>query len=850
MELNRFWAKTEPFQSVLTHAFVSGSVAQYLLRDLLSEGDRRQLRANLGLSADSLSGFVGYLVSLHDIGKLEYSFQCQDAFYRDMIAGNSNLQGLFIAGVRHEKTSQSCMSALWKQQGENRASSALLSKIIGAHHQGKTGNGNFKRSSGWFELQSELEGTMRRHFLGAEGVMLPEIERLHQGPAAVLLLGLMILADWISSGSMFSDAEAWIGCPNQDIHIEEATKEFLNRSGLNPQKIIWPPAFSDVWPNIPYDGQRPLQRTVETVLHEMELPAQLVLIEAPMGEGKTEAGVYAALHMAMQWGKDGLYVALPTAATSNQMVGRIRALLDLHGLSDSVRLLHSMAWLEKAEEYRPNSPDEHDEIASWLAPVKRGLLGQYAVGTVDQAMLAATNVKYGVLRLLGLSNKALIIDEIHSYDAYMSEIIVRLLEWCKALEIPVVMLSATLPPMLKEKLLKPYASHRFSEAYPLITAIDQDGRVIEREIGQTSHRLNVQVQLTPLLGDADQIAELAVNEVADGGCICVLMNTVREVQAVYSSIKKRYHGDLLLFHAQFPAGQRAELETECISRYGKDKSHRPKQSILVATQVVEQSLDVDFDFMITAIAPIDLLLQRMGRVFRHDDSPRPASHVHAGMTVLVPKEGSGFGSSAYVYPECLLNSAIRLLKDRTHIQIPEDMAQLVREGYDPSFAPEEEARQWLENQIKEQAEAGASQQYLLNPPDKLYSALNEEFLYEDDENSYRLSAKTRLGEPTVRIALLTEEEMAQLYPFIQTKNGRQVANVWDRKTAELVMKRSVSVRIRRLDGNLSGLSDIQGAMLLSGLKILPLKDGVYRTEKGRIIRFDTALGLLIEEGVS
>ncbi|MFR6378830.1 MAG: DEAD/DEAH box helicase [Evtepia sp.] len=168
----------------------------------------------------------------------------------------------------------------------------------------------------------------------------------------------------------------------------------------------------------------------------------MVLIEAPMGEGKTEAGIYAALQMARQWKKHGFYVGLPTSATSNQMVGRMREFLALHGLEDTVRLLHSMAWL--VDEDLPEMQFDTEEkayAARWLLPVRRGLLAPYAVGTVDQAMMAVLMVKYGVLRLLGLAQKTLVIDELHSYDVYMSELIERLLEWCKALEIPVVMLS-------------------------------------------------------------------------------------------------------------------------------------------------------------------------------------------------------------------------------------------------------------------------------------------------------------------------------------------------------------------------------------------------------------------------
>ena len=846
MDLRIFWAKTDPFQSILTHAIVSGTIAQALLDDWLSTGDRTLLISGLGISEAELAPFIGYLVSLHDIGKLEYSFQVQDAEFQKLLSKDPMLCGNYQNSIRHEKTGADCLKTIWQEMGEEKRSARLLSKIVGAHHQGKTGSGNFLRGSAWYNLQKEMEREMRARFIGRLDHVLPSIDKTQQGRVAALLLGLLILSDWIASGEAFSDAEQWIDCMDAENQIRASAGAFLERSGLTPLKGNLPDSFCGVWPNITSDGRRPLQKEIERLMKERP-EAQLVLIEAPMGEGKTEAGVYAAVQMARVWGKDGLYVALPTAATSNQMVGRIRALLKMHGMPAEVRLLHAMAWMEQAEE-RSNSPDERDAISAWLAPVKRGLLGQYAVGTVDQAMLAATNVKYGVLRLLGLSNKVLLIDEIHSYDAYMSQIIIRLLEWCKALEIPIVMLSATLPPEKKEKLFSPYSTHQASEDYPLITAIERSGTVTERRIMGTSHCLEVSVNFAEALNDAERIAELAVDAVAEGGCLCVLMNTVREAQMVYTAIKQRFDDDLLLFHAQFPAAQRSELENACIRRYGKDKSQRPKRSILVATQVVEQSLDVDFDRMITAVAPIDLVLQRVGRVFRHGDTPRPPGCNGASVTILIPAEGQGFGSSAYVYPDCLLRSTLRVLKDKPCIRIPERLAALVREGYDPSLAPEEEVKRWQDQQIREQVEAGASQEYLLSPPDKLYSALDELVFYEDDTESWQLSAKTRLGEPTVRIALLSREELEQLLPFLKIVNGKRIAAVRERKAAERVLRQSVSVPIRRLGPNLSVLSYISGANLLSGLKILPAEDGICRMENGKTVYFDPELGLLIKDG--
>lgn len=425
MVLNEFWAKTAPFQSIPTHAVITGYTAQELLVNWISEGDHNLLARCLDLDGPSLFRFVGYLASLHDIGKLEYSFQAQNEDLRERIKQEYGY-AVTQPGIRHEKTGKSCLRSLWKDADENRETAGLLSKVIGAHHQGKSGSGHFHKDSPWYSIQAELEADMRTRFF-PEGDPLPTIVPSDQGKAASLLLGLVILSDWIASGELFSDAETWIAAPDAENRIRSMVRTFLRRSHMFPERIQWPEDFCGVWPSIPKDGRRRLQKELEELFFKQKEKFSLILLEAPMGEGKTEAGIYAAIQMAKQWGKDGFYVALPTAATANQMVDRMQALLDTHDLSASVRLLYSMSWLH-GDAFQVRSQDERDEAARWLIPTRRGLLGQYAVGTVDQAMLAATNVKYGVLRLLGLSNKVLVIDEIHSYDTYMTEIIDRLLE--------------------------------------------------------------------------------------------------------------------------------------------------------------------------------------------------------------------------------------------------------------------------------------------------------------------------------------------------------------------------------------------------------------------------------------
>ena len=821
ISLKDVWAKTDPFQSIVTHSILSGLIAQ-VIWDKLPEGAREELAQFLSCTQEQVKAWLGYLVSLHDIGKVEELFQWQWPEMRAWIEQAGKKPEFADTKVRHERTTAEALNErIWKELGAEKSLRSFYARVLGAHHQGKDGKGgskHTKNSSFWNGLQAELEETMRHLFLKTEVVSFPPLAKPQKGPAGALLLGLTILSDWIASGDLFADAETWFDPEKTWAEAEQKVERFLEDSGLCSPDVDFGREFSEVWPNIPRNGLRGLQEDIEVLFGETEERISVVLIEAPMGEGKTEAGIYAALQMARQWKKHGFYVGLPTSATSNQMVGRMREFLALHGLEDTVRLLHSMAWL--VDEDLPEMQFDTEEkvyAARWLLPVRRGLLAPYAVGTVDQAMMAVLMVKYGVLRLLGLAQKTLVIDELHSYDVYMSELIERLLEWCKALEIPVVMLSATLPPEKKAQMLSPYTTEKLPQDYPAITAITEDGRAVVRKIGRTEKHSVVSVSLCPILQDPEQIARKAAELVQDGGCLCVLLNEVDQAQTVYQALKQMgFDGETLLFHARFPAEWRQEIEAQCIRWFGKDKSHRPKKAILVATQVVEQSLDVDFD----------LLLQRVGRVFRHEDTPRPPQIQAPTLCVLTPQDPRNYHD---VYPPCLRNQSLHLLQDRTAIRIPDDMPQLVADGYDMTAAPPEELEHWMEHLMENEAMSSASTQYLIRSPGKGFSPMKtpESIQFDDLEQSGFLSAKTRLGPPTKRIVLLEEEAFRQLAERAKKVEGIRILDNLSKNEEKDLLKQSVSIPEKKLEGKQSSTEVLYGRKRLEGLLVLrgEQKDG-------------------------
>ncbi|MDO5785611.1 MAG: CRISPR-associated helicase Cas3' [Eubacteriales bacterium] len=850
MELRSFWAKSAPKMSVTTHGKIAGIAAQILFDNMLSDGTAQLLSFLMQLEREKLRQFVGYLVSLHDIGKIEYHFQAQDEQLKErLIAEQLCPAERLVERYRHEKTTEQILrKTIWTAQGYDKRTVRFYAAILGAHHQGKEGSPSpyMERLK---DYQIEYEQEMRQYFFKSDAnVVLPEVQKEDKGTVGAILLGLTVLADWISSSDYFEKAD---DCAPDFEKIPEKIHSFLEKSGLNKVDRIFGDTFSEVWPEFPAEQMRPLQKEVEKLFQKAQEKVALVLLEAPMGEGKTEAGCYAAVQMGKQYQKNGIYFALPTAATSNQMVGRMR-----NWLRNDVRLLHGMAWMEETDaipegNLHIDDDEEHAETArNWLAPVRRGLLSQYAVGTIDQAMMAAMLIKYGCLRLLGLSGKVLLIDELHAYDMYMGTIVERLLDWCKALEIPVVLLSATLTQEKKQQMLRPYTEEPVDNAYPAITAVTQSGKLLVRPVTEITRRQTVQIELLPILHQPQRIALQAMQLTENGGCLCVMLNTVKQAQEVYQAIQTiGFDGEMLLFHARFPAERRDEIEKNCLRLFGKDKTHRPRKAIVVATQVVEQSLDVDFDIFMSSVAPIDLLLQRTGREFRHEETRRPAGIKTPTFYIMIPEDGAqaedtAFAADGWVYPTCLLRQSIHVLQNRKTIRIPEDMAQLVADGYDEEKAPSEYLESWWETKIDDQLKAQRSEPCCLSHPkigfDPVQKKLTKDkFPLDDAETDSYFSAKTRLGEPTVRIALIGSE----LYETVRKWNAEK--QYIPQALAREVLKQSVSVLKKQVADILTSGKALKGSGLLFGVTMFPSDDGIFE-ENGMRIVCDPILGVCIE----
>jgi CRISPR-associated endonuclease/helicase Cas3 len=712
------WAKSEPQHPLWKHLLDVAAVSLAL-----------KIAPPQGWSANQIALIIG----LHDIGKADAAFQHQVA---DFSVGlrTAGYPVTVDARCRHERLSARFVKNKLTKTGTQDFAASAIARAVLAHH-GYWNESARDVAPEYAKAQNDLCQLLEQ-VLGVTELPIKVLSNLSD--FGMRLAGLIVLSDWIASNDEFFTDKGLQGIE----HPQQYFLKAMEVAGDRVAKLGLERDASPGQPNSVVGSARPIQKA----LLEQEIPPGLVIIEAPMGEGKTEA----AWILAEKWrekGYHGMYVALPTMATSDSLHRRYRDdYLKKLGRAEDTKLVHGMAWLrdEKETEKAPNIGEPGDDrslAAAWFRPTRRAMLAAHGVGTVDQAMLAGMHVKFGFLRLFGLADRVLVIDEVHAYDAYMTAIIARLLQWCACLKIPVILLSATLSAKQRAAMLKAYGASGEDPGpealYPLIT-IGEPGKEAWSipAVASLSRKLTIRTH-PGLFGDAKKTAVKAVELVKDGGCCCVVLNTVKQAQTVYDELKLSEERKLL-FHARFTADDRQKITERVLEMFGKNSASRPPKFVLVATQVVEQSLDVDFDHMISDIAPIDLLLQRSGRIKRHsrnwtgemirgaDQRGDPVLHV------LTPKLEGGklpkFGASEFIYqPYPLLRTIdvlVRLklmaeiLVSLASVEVAQSVKAKLQALKDKEFGSREEFLAALSNQLTNE-ELEHFQDHVLNHPDVL-----------------------------------------------------------------------------------------------------------------------------------
>lgn len=768
------------------------------------------VRNEIGLEEEPLVHTVRFLGLVHDLGKATAVFQsrilpCIPEAYKRLNTVLPLPKHFFDAGrTPHARASEAILLELGCPEG--------LASIAGAHHGKPQENQsqNFicdqlelypenywgkGQEAAWKTVWQQIyrQALEKSGFTGSEE--LPELSIRTQ----LLLTGLLTMADWIASNTRYFPL----------ISVEETGSEemYPGRSGQAWKKLNLPAPWEI--PYIDMDEKEfgrqfgfppnAVQQAVLWAMGEVSSPGILIL-EAQMGVGKTEAALAAAEILTQKSEEGGLFFGLPTQATANGIFGRLK----LWAEKQSEEVIHSICLAHGAselnEEYRQLIPghavtgedlqetaaEQQDggvQVHSWFQGSKQALLADFVIGTVDQLLMAALKQKHVMLRHLGLSGKVVVVDECHAYDAYMNRYLDRALAWLGCYHVPVILLSATLPAKRRSELVRAYLGNQASgdwqqsRGYPLLTWTD-GGDVHQKTISLPPEEKTVQC----LSIREESLPDLLRQRLCQGGCAGVIVNTVKKAQTLAEILRKTMPGyTILLFHAQFLMPDRADKESELLRRVGKQSTPDLRtRLIVVGTQVLEQSLDIDFDFLVTELCPMDLLLQRIGRLHRHRRNDRPQLLQQAVCAILDQDDGTFDAGSQTVYGQWLLWRTRKLLPKK--INLPKDIPRLVQDtyGWEPSDyltldAAARKAKDQYEKAEKNM-QSRAEGYAILSPGVSLDKPSLDDWIHETDIPSDAAArAAVRDGDPSLDVLVMMRHGDGTIHFLPWQEGGRAIA---------------------------------------------------------------------------
>lgn len=873
--LTNLWAKTSRdgtgrWHPLILHMLdVAVSADTILARE--PESTRKRMAAILGMEWEDARAWLLLVIACHDLGKACPGFQCKWENLSSMDAGRSpNTE------INHAFVSQIALAEILQKNSWSEELAELVADAVGCHHGQRASPSTLDRLMGDRRAMGKVEWAEAR--CGLVEALLPVLnpsmtptKGTLTGPDFMLLSGLTSFADWIGSNEDWFSFGTPADCDDLQDWLEKRrmkANQALDSLGWEPRTPLSKEAksFKEVFGLAP----RPVQEAVADALADLKKPA-ILLVEAPMGEGKTEAAFYAHLELQRRFGHRGLYVALPTKATGNAMFKRTLTFLQSQGTNRSLdlQLLHGGALLNDTFQNLKVSgihdPETGGEVRAgeWFTNKKRALLSEYGVGTVDQALLPILPVRHNFVRLWGLANRVVVFDEIHAYDAYTGTLLVHLLRWLLALGSSVVLLSATLSPSIRRKLADVVGSDlpEPEKPYPRLSIFCPGEEERQKHFeADPARRLTLRLHgLSPDLPDMRAALE---RHLVSGGMGLALVNTVQRAQGLYRIFpdgeplerEGQYVGkrlpdgtEVFLFHARFPADRRQKREDQALETFAEG-ANRTGRKILIATQVAEQSLDLDFDLIATDLAPIDLVLQRAGRLWRHARTSRPLSEPILLVAGLAGDEPPSFGKPLWwgkVYREDILLRTWILLREgqREALILPDEIDTLVQNVYEEQVEVPELLVERMNKAVRAEGDAIAHRQQanmaiIGLPDDASWNDPAKFVLYDEDEPGVHrtLMAQTRLGEDSVvAIPLWSEDNfVSEATPdFVQSK-------AWLLRAVRLTRK-SVVRKLRQI-GVPQGWKE--SSLLRNCFPLTLNADG--RWEEDATVRLDEDLGLVYE----
>ena len=817
---HKFWAKSEPRDGspkrihLLEHHLADvGACFEALLAQPTI---RQRLARSGGLESldEATAARLGLFAALHDIGKISMGFQTQ--IWRDEDFPRRRLTSVTRGHYRElapvmlgevPDTTDRFFDSLgwwwdatesWDDQGGETVC-ALFIAALSHHGQPLQLEGGLNHNSRLWTGIGDLDpfahlrriGELARHWFPA--AWKSGGQRLSSCPEFQHhFLGLCTLADWIGSN------ERWFE------YLDEPDDGYIIRARRQAEKAIMDigldvteqresctgaPGFPSLFPQT---GGQP--NAIQQAAFDAAPDEPLVIIESETGSGKTEATLWRFARMYEAGLVDGLYFALPTRAAAKQLHGRVQQFA-----ANLFPEAHRPPVVLAVPGYRPDADAEEVALQGynshaaghhegdhhpWAAEsAKRYLAAQIAVGTVDQAMMAALKVRHSHMRAACLARNLLVVDEVHASDPYMRRILKELLDAHLDAGGYALLMSATLGSVARRQWLSA-GRVRDADAMPLGKAVDSpypavsvmapDGESIAYA-GENRQEKSVAITAERLMHDFAQVADRALLAARSGAKALVIRNTVSHAVATQEALEQTAGGDAglifsvnsipTLHHSRYAADDRRLLDSEVERRL--DKNSDTGGLVIVGTQTLEQSLDIDADLLITDLCPVDVLLQRIGRLHRHQRGDRPAGYDSARCIVLTPEgedlspllrggsNRTGLGPNGYVYEDLrVLEATRRLIRDHPEWRIPKMNRLLVESATHPvklDAIADELGEDWKKHANDVTGERISDDLTAANAivrRDKSFFTGNRELLYPSNAEE---RIRTRLGDEGVEV---------------------------------------------------------------------------------------------------
>lgn len=874
--MDSLWAKTNAGgkpHSLLGHLLDTAAVAELIWDRYMADITKRRVDE---LSEGRGRDLFVLCCAVHDVGKATPSFQVKNVELAALVvtAGLPLPRAAAKARWHHSHAGRAILEDYFDHLGLTGL--GWVAVLVEGHH-GRFDVQPFSRlghgGAPWERVQFELVEAVERLL----GVRWAELSLTQPSRSLQLeMSGFMVMADWIASCDLFEGLgvsgpadlaiardraqAAWaaLGFAGQwrPRRLVDIGADFAARFGVEP---------------------RPFQEDVLAQSRRVESPG-LVVIEAPMGEGKTELALALAEDAAARWGCNGILYAMPTQGTTDAMYRRCRRWAARSEPELRISLVHGKAMLN--EEWREALESRsvadvygveddygmHEPVAEreWLLGRHRALLSFGVVCTVDHLLYAGTRTKFVMLRHAGLAGKVVVIDEVHSYDCFMATFLHEVLRWLGEAGIAVILMSATLPPEQRRALESAYSgalapASGVAGGYPM-AIWSESGMCGSAVVDSRSWRSDLRVAVEVLDGadsGVDSIAEAVLADLHQGGCGLVVLNTVARAQQVARLLRRGGLDEVELIHGRLTVAHRAQRTARAIDLLGAHRtreSGRPARYVVVATQIAEQSFDVDVDVLYSDLAPMDLLLQRVGRLHRHlrSEQDRPARFqaprvVVAGMKLQA--DSVSYPREFAIYDPWLLLRTGAMVGGGATWEVPGQVPGLVARAYDENeavtdWSAEADALALSASSAAKRRSYASS--YLLGGamcPDAVdLSGLHQAATADGDEH-----VVVRDGDPTLEVCLVVRAE-----DQFRTLGGRPIGPTGERCT-DLAVAREVlgdAVRVRDVQAfrNLLPLPGWSGTRVLSTQRALEL-DADLRGVVGDIgVAYDPEYGLSIDWG--